>query len=69
MATNSEGGCIRTLDDQPALDVYLRRAGAERSITEDTLGFAEFALRHPLGMSRRKGEDIRVIHAGNPDDG
>jgi hypothetical protein len=69
VVTNSEGGCIRTLDDQPALDVFLRRVGAERSITEDPVGFTEFALLHPLGMSRRKGEDIRLIHAGNSEDG
>jgi len=69
VATNSDGGCIRTLDSQSALDVYLRRVGAERSITEDPIGFNDFALRHPLGMSRRQGEDIRVIHSGNPEDG
>jgi hypothetical protein len=29
----------------------------------------ELALKHPLGLSRRSGEDIRVIHAGNTDSG
>lgn len=69
VVTSSDGGHVRTLDDQPALDVFLDRVGATRAATEDAPAFAKFAMSHPLGMSRRKGEDIRVIHGGDPADG
>jgi hypothetical protein len=69
MATRSADGHVYTLDGEPALDVFARRVGATRSIARDAAAFVQFALRHPLGMSRRSGEDIRLIHAGNVDDG
>jgi hypothetical protein len=49
--------------------VFLSRVGASRSITDDPHEFQLFALNHPLGLSRRSGEDIRVIHGGNVEDG
>lgn len=69
VVTSSEGGHVRTLDGQPALDVFLKRAGATRSATEDMQAFAHFAMGHPLGMSRRSGEDIRIIHGCDTEDG
>ncbi len=38
-------------------------------MADDTQAFRLFAMKHPLGMSRRSGEDIRVIHGGNVEDG
>jgi hypothetical protein len=69
VVTSSEGGHVRTLDGQPALDVFLDRVGATRSIVDDDEAFRPLAMSHPLGMSRRSGEDIRVIHGGNLADG
>jgi hypothetical protein len=69
LVTGSHGGQVRTLDARPAMDVFMERVGASREIFEDPRAFAEFARHHPLGMSRRSGEDIRVIHGGNVADG
>jgi hypothetical protein len=69
MVTSSEGGRVRTLDGAPALDVYLHRVGATRAITEDAIAFQNFAIQHPLGLSRRSGEDIRVISSSDLTDG
>jgi hypothetical protein len=69
VATRSAGGNVYALDGEPALDVFARRVGATRSMANDAQAFRLFAMKHPLGMSRRSGEDIRVIHGGNVEDG
>jgi hypothetical protein len=69
VVTSSSDGEVFRLDDEPALDVYLRRIGADPSILDDPGKFREMAFQHPLGMSRRSGEDIRVVHAVNADTG
>ncbi len=68
LVTNSSGGRVLTLDGEAALDVFLRGIDDVPPDIDDTAEFALFALRHPLGMSRRSGEDIRVIHRGNAED-
>jgi hypothetical protein len=65
VVTRSEAGEVFLLDDEPALDVYLRRIGADRTLLEDPTKFREVAFLHPLGMSRRTSEDIRVVHDGD----
>jgi hypothetical protein len=67
--TSSSGGRLYELDHEPALDVYLRRIGADRSLAADPDTFRRVAFTSPLGMSRRSGEDIRVIHSGDTGDG
>jgi hypothetical protein len=69
VVTSSIGGEVLTLDDEPAIDVYLRRIGAERSLLDDPAKFREVAFQHPLGMSRRSGEDIRVVHEADAERG
>jgi hypothetical protein len=66
--TETSGTRIFALDHQPALDVYLRRLGADDSVTADPGGFFSFTHAHPLGLSRRGGEDIRVIQAADLSD-
>jgi hypothetical protein len=61
LVTGSEGTTVRTLDDEPALDVYLRRLDAPAEATADAAAFARFAMTHPLGLSRRSGEEVRFI--------
>jgi len=61
LVTSSEGTTVRTLDDEPALDFYLRRLGAPAEATADAEAFARFAMTHPLGVSRRSGEEVRFI--------
>jgi hypothetical protein len=67
VVTSSEVGEVFLLDDEPALEVYLRRVGETRALLDDPQRFREVAFQNPLGMSRRTGEDIRVIHAADPE--
>jgi hypothetical protein len=52
---------VRSLDDEPALDVYLRRLGAPAEAYDDATAFTRFALTHPLGLSRRSTEEVRMV--------
>jgi hypothetical protein len=56
LVTGAGGNRVRTLDDQPALDLYLDQLGAPAEARGDAEAFTRFALRHPLGMARRSGE-------------
>lgn len=69
VVTSSSGGRLFQLDGRPALDAYLDWIGADRSLLEDPKAFRVRAFRSPLGMSRRTGEDIRVVHDGDVRDG
>jgi hypothetical protein len=68
LVTASVGGQVLTLDDEPALDVYLRRLGAPPEAATDPAAFTRFALTHPLGLSRRSGEEVRFIAGADFDD-
>jgi hypothetical protein len=68
VVTSSEESRIFQLDNEPALDVYLRLIGEDISITDDPDKFHNSAYYHPLGLSRRDGDDIRVVHAANAAD-
>lgn len=62
VVTRSANNRVYRLDGQPALDVYLDRLGAPAQAREDPGAFTRFALTHPLGLSRRSGEDqVRFI--------
>ncbi|MFI5953302.1 FIST signal transduction protein [Cryptosporangium sp. NPDC051539] len=66
--TRSVHGKVFELDEQPALDVYVERLGMSPEVARDEQVFRELAFRYPLGLNRRSGEDIRLIHGGEPDD-
>jgi hypothetical protein len=68
IVTSSQDGRVHELDGEPALDVFLRRLGLDESILDDEEAFRQAAFSHPLGLSRRSGEDIRVIHCGDRSD-
>jgi hypothetical protein len=61
LVTGSADNRVLTLDDEPALDVYLRRLGAPPEAHTDPDAFTLFALTHPLGVSRRSGAEVRFI--------
>jgi hypothetical protein len=68
VVTNSRDGRVYELDGEPALDVLMRRLDLDESVLEDEAGFRDLVFLHPLGLSRRSGEDIRVIHGFDRDD-
>lgn len=62
IVTRSGGNRVHTLDDRPALDVYLDRLGAPEEARRDPAAFTKFALTHPLGLARRSGEpQVRFV--------
>jgi hypothetical protein len=61
LVTDSVDNRVLTLDEQPALDVYLRRLQAPAAAWTDPAAFTRFALTHPLGLSRRRGEHVRFV--------
>jgi hypothetical protein len=69
VTTGSAGNHVYTLDDQPALDVYLDRHHAPEGIEEDQLAFREFALTRPLAISRRGEVAVRHVVRAIPADG
>ena len=71
LVTDSSGGHVRAINGRPALDVFLEqhRGEGEAPTDTDSPEFRRWALGRPLGMSRRSGEDIRIIHAGDRADG
>lgn len=68
LVTKSEGTRVYALDDEPALDVYLRRLNAPAAAHTDSRLFTEFALTHPLGLQRRNGEEVRFVGGANFED-
>jgi hypothetical protein len=61
LVTGSSDNRVYTLDDQPALDVYLNRLGAPAEAWTDPSVFTRFAMTHPLGLTRRSGEEVRYV--------
>ena len=61
LVTSSDSNRVYSLDDEPALDVYLRRLDAPPEAHTDPAAFTRFALTHPLGLSRRSGEEVRFV--------
>ncbi len=61
VVTSSDGVRVITLDDEPALDVYLRRLDAPAEVHDDPAAFTRFALTHPLGLARRSTEEVRMV--------
>jgi hypothetical protein len=62
LVTGSAGNQVHSLNDRPALDVYLERLGAPEEVHADPAAFTRFALTHPLGLGRRNAEDhVRFV--------
>jgi hypothetical protein len=61
LVTSSDSSRVYMLDDQPALDVYLQRLDAPAEARTDPGAFTRFAMTHPLGLSRRSGEEVRFV--------
>jgi hypothetical protein len=62
LVTCSGGNRVYTLDDRPALDVYLEHLGVHEPCLSSDEGFTRLALMHPLGLGRPRGEEeVRFI--------
>ncbi len=61
LVTASRGVVVETLDDRPALDVYLDAFDAPASVRGDEAAFVEFAVVRPLGIVRRDRTEIRYV--------
>ena len=62
LVTRSAANRVWSLDGRPALDAYLERLDAPAEARVDPAAFTQFALTHPLGLSRRTGEpQVRFI--------
>ena len=66
LVTSSRSNRVYTLDDRPALDVYLEQLGVTEPARPDQEGLARLALTHPFGLHRSNGEDqVRFIDGGD----
>ena len=61
VVTASQGNRVLALDDQAALSAYLKRLGAPLAVHDDAEAFTHFAMTHPLGLSRRGGDEVRFV--------
>jgi hypothetical protein len=61
IVTSVSDGRVHTLDDRPAMDVYLDRLGAPAEAYTDEEAFKLFALSRPLGVQRRSGVEARNL--------
>ena len=68
LVTSSDENRVLTLDDEPALDVYLRGLDAPPEANHDPAEFTRFALTHPLGLQRRSGEEVRFVAGADFED-
>jgi hypothetical protein len=65
VVTGTEGATVLTLDDEPALDAYLRVLDAPPEAREDAAAFTRFALGHPLGIAGRSQDLVRFVTGGD----
>jgi len=61
LVTTSNGNRVHELDGRPALDVYLERLDAPPAARTEAAAFTRFAITHPLGIDRRRGEEVRFV--------
>ncbi len=61
IVTRSSNGQVYTLDDKPALEMYLGRLGAPPEAYSDPVAFDQFAQTRPIGIRRRSGEEVRNV--------
>jgi hypothetical protein len=66
LITRSSNNRVHTIENRPALDVYLERLDAPDQVRSDPASFTRFAQTHPLGLKTRAGEE-RVRFIGDAD--
>jgi hypothetical protein len=61
LVTRSTGSVISTIDDEPALDAYLRRLDAPVEVWHDAEAFERYCFTRPFGMMRRRSTFVRHV--------
>ena len=61
LVTDSRNTLLCSLDDRPALDVYLEFFQPNEAVRRDPQAFADFAATHPIGIRRRDRIEMRHI--------
>jgi hypothetical protein len=62
LVTQSSDNRVLSIDEKPALDVYLERLDAPPEVRADPASFTHFAQTHPLGLAGRSGEaQVRFV--------
>lgn len=69
LITRSDGTVIHEIDDERALDRYLRLHGAPADLADDAHAFSRFAATHPIGLSRPNRVEMRAVSGANPQQG
>jgi len=70
LVTRSANNLVYTLNDRPALEVYLEHLDPPEDVHRDPAAFTRFALRHPLGLHRRSGEaHVRFVGGADFENG
>ena len=65
LVTGSKGNILSSLEDKPALDVYLDFFNPPDEVKTDHTAFAAFAATHPIGIRRREKIEMRHITGFN----
>jgi len=67
LVTESQGTTLVSLDDRPALDVYLDLFEAPDAVRQDPSQFFSFAHTRPVGIARRNRTEIRYVYGADYD--
>jgi hypothetical protein len=65
LVTASRGTTLESLDDRPALDVYLDTYEAPDEVRNDPAAFFDFAHTRPVGIARRNRNEIRYVYGAD----
>ncbi len=65
LVTGSRGTTLISLDDRPALDVYLEAYDAPEAVRQDPSAFFGFAHTRPIGIARRNRTEIRYVYGAD----
>ena len=65
LVTESHGTTVVSLDDRPALDVYLDAYDAPAEVRENPEAFFRFAHTRPIGIARRNRTEIRYVYSAD----
>jgi hypothetical protein len=69
LVTKSSNNRVYSIDDRPALDVYLERLDAPAPAHTEAAAFTRYALTHPLGLAARGAEpQVRFVGEANFED-